>query len=137
MASLGDISRTPRVTTPAGARISIPSYTGNAGKTRAVTLPIFKHGGWLTWVKAPTSVIVNLPGTNASDLVALFSYASGFVENSRPTAGGNAFYDLDNGTYRAYALTRNAAWEIVVVGQVVTVTALSSSGGEPMFGGVG
>ena len=133
MASLGDIE---------GAVAIVSGWWGDSwfgDLNVAVSAPpvvIFAS----PWQDKGVSVHVHITDAFLDDLVAIFYEGVSYVDRVRVGPTGAHFYDLDDGTYYATSQSSEQAWRVVIVGGVVTITALfpPTGGGqaEPMYGSV-
>lgn len=82
-----------------------------------------------TRTKAPTWVTIVVPDVVLSKLVRLSLNTGQPVDFTKSDSLGNAyFYDLDDGGYIATEIGTGNAWSITVVGAVVTIVRISSTG---------
>lgn len=85
--------------------------------------------GRFTLTKQPTPVYIDLTGSTPENRVQLFTVAGTYVDRANVDGAGEThFYDLDDGGYTAYEVSTGNAWSITVLGTVVTVIRISSSG---------
>lgn len=101
---------------------------GDVGESFGVTVATFCRGAF-TIDKQPQFVDVSVPGATPNNRMQLFTQAGTYVDRVNVNSSGvGKFYDLDDGGYTAYEVGTGNAWSITVVGTVVTVTQIASSG---------
>jgi hypothetical protein len=89
-----------------------------------------KYGAfnYYTLGKAPTSVIITIPGVTANSPVTLLR--NGQIVDITASSNTTAhFYDFQDGTYQAIDNATGSSWKIVISGTSVTVTANSPNPG--------
>lgn len=107
MANLGDVGLSP------GGNQAAP--WGCRGAFTLDKQPLFPDG--------------TVPGATPANRMYLFTQAGTSVDRVNVNNSGiGKFYELDDGGYVAYEVGTGNAWSITVVGTVVTVTQIASSG---------
>lgn len=104
------------------------AYLGNISICQPVTVFALSRGAF-TKAKQPTPVYVDLTGSSPGNRVQLFTSDGTYVDRANVDGAGDThFYDLDDGGYTAYEVSTGNAWSITVLGTVVTVIRIASSG---------
>lgn len=104
------------------------AYLGDISISQPVTVFALSRGAF-TKAKQPTPVYVDLDGSTPGNRVQLFTSAGTWVDRANvDSIGETHFYDLDDGGYTAYEVSTGNAWSITVLGTVVTVVRIASSG---------
>ena len=104
------------------------AYLGDIGEAFAVSNQTFCRSPF-TVSKQPVWVDIDLDGSTPVNRVQLFKSAGTFVDRANVDATGHThFYDVEDGGYNAYEVSTGNAWSITVVGAVVTIVRISSTG---------